>query len=273
MTNQSIDAYAAGLIDGEGCIYLQKNRQGKSFTICVEIGMAAKALHLLRSMQVQYGGSIVLTRPATERWQAAWALTIFSTQAVKMLKALLPYLRLKEEQAQLAIRAWEIRGALESAQDGRKMWTEEAHNRVLRIKQRISELNLKGPQPLETIPQGGRLFALRAGGQWVSPQRTLFDDLQWQPFSESWPTAGLIVSGGAYAMPNIGESPNDAAESSLSQILETDVPPKYFLSPRAAAGILRRAERRGKTLPEVLALALRAVAGETTPTEPPLSPP
>ena len=44
------------------------------------------------------------------------------------------------------------------------------------------------------------------------------------------------------------------------------VPPRYFLSPRAAAGILRRAEKRRKTLPVALAASLRAVAGGTTPT-------
>jgi hypothetical protein len=44
--------------------------------------------------------------------------------------------------------------------------------------------------------------------------------------------------------------PNDDAVSSLSDILETgDVPQRYFLSPKACSGILRRAEKRGKELP------------------------
>jgi DNA (cytosine-5)-methyltransferase 1 len=47
----------------------------------------------------------------------------------------------------------------------------------------------------------------------------------------------------------------------LSQILETGpIPPKYFLSGKACAGILRRAERRGKELPGQLRRALKAVA-------------
>ena len=49
--------------------------------------------------------------------------------------------------------------------------------------------------------------------------------------------------------------------------LEAEVPAKYYLSPKACAGILRRAERRGKTLPPHLEAALRSVAGVTTPTE------
>lgn len=55
---------------------------------------------------------------------------------------------------------------------------------------------------------------------------------------------------------NIGESPSVANESLLSQILEADVPLKYFLSARACRGILTRALRRGKALPDLLKTAL-----------------
>ena len=62
--------------------------------------------------------------------------------------------------------------------------------------------------------------------------------------------------GGSW-MPNISAWPNAAAVSSLSQVLETGlIPPKYFLSSTACAGILRRAEKRGRTLPEQLKAAL-----------------
>ena len=56
---------------------------------------------------------------------------------------------------------------------------------------------------------------------------------------------------------NTGESPSVAVESTLSQILEADVPEKYYLSARACEGILRRASRRGKKLPEILEMALK----------------
>jgi len=60
------------------------------------------------------------------------------------------------------------------------------------------------------------------------------------------------------------EYPNDAAVSSLSDILETGVLQKYFLSARAARGILRRAEKRGRQLPPLLEAALVQTAGQTT---------
>lgn len=53
----------------------------------------------------------------------------------------------------------------------------------------------------------------------------------------------------------------DAGASFLSDILETrDVPQRYFLSAKACAGILRRAEGRGKDLPEPLKSTLEEVA-------------
>jgi hypothetical protein len=59
---------------------------------------------------------------------------------------------------------------------------------------------------------------------------------------------------------NTSACPNDAVASSLSQVLEADVPPRFFLSPRAAAGILHRAEKRGRELPSRLKESLMDLA-------------
>ena len=68
-------------------------------------------------------------------------------------------------------------------------------------------------------------------------------------------------SRGASSMPNISDWPNGASVSSLSQVLETgSIPPRYFLSSMACAGILRRAETRGKQLPPMLKAALEVGA-------------
>lgn len=61
---------------------------------------------------------------------------------------------------------------------------------------------------------------------------------------------------GECMMRNTGESPNAAAVSRLSQILEVTPQEKYSLSAKACQGILRRAERRGKDLPETLKAVL-----------------
>ena len=62
---------------------------------------------------------------------------------------------------------------------------------------------------------------------------------------------------------NTGPCPNVVQESTLSQILMAKVPAKYYLSPMACQGILRRAAVRGKELPEVLKQALERQAASS----------
>jgi hypothetical protein len=93
----------------------------------------------------------------------------------------------------------------------------------------------------------------------------------WLDASSAFPTKGgeksaLLPaltgwSSGACWMRNGLEFRNGAAVCSLSEILETGtVDPQFFLSATACRGILRRAEKRGKALPEQLRLALEQVA-------------
>ena len=80
------------------------------------------------------------------------------------------------------------------------------------------------------------------------------------PSSGRWQNSGMGGPTESWTL-NGSEWPSDAAVCSLSDVLETgEVPQRFFLSPRACAGILRRAEKRGKQLPEQLRLALVAVA-------------
>ena len=60
---------------------------------------------------------------------------------------------------------------------------------------------------------------------------------------------------------NTSEKPTTPRPSKLSDILETDPDPRYFLSAKACLGILRRAEERGKELPDLLERVLRKQAG------------
>ena len=66
---------------------------------------------------------------------------------------------------------------------------------------------------------------------------------------------------GGFKTVNFTESPNVAVACSLRQVLERNVPRKYFLSARACLGILRRALKRGRALPQRLEMALRAMIG------------
>ena len=73
-----------------------------------------------------------------------------------------------------------------------------------------------------------------------------------------WETDGALLT--ELSMLNTSECPSAVAESTLSQILQAGVPEKYYLSPKACQGILRRASVRGKELPAVLKRALERQA-------------
>ncbi|HEY8604707.1 MAG TPA: hypothetical protein VIL62_10310 [Tsuneonella suprasediminis] len=58
-----------------------------------------------------------------------------------------------------------------------------------------------------------------------------------------------------------GLSPSVGVVASLSDILETTpVPSRYYLTPKACAGLVVRAERRGKELPDHLEAILKGIA-------------
>ena len=87
-----------------------------------------------------------------------------------------------------------------------------------------------------------------------------------KPPNGKWNNAGaaswerISPSHGGCSMRSIGEFPKEENASTLSQILIAGVPEKYYLSPKACQGILRRASVRGKELPEVLKKALERQA-------------
>ena len=79
------------------------------------------------------------------------------------------------------------------------------------------------------------------------------------PSSGRWGKSGMGGPTESWTHSSL-EFHSDAAVCSLSDILETGaVPPRFFLSATACKGILRRAEKRGKALPEALRQALEAV--------------
>lgn len=87
------------------------------------------------------------------------------------------------------------------------------------------------------------------------------------PASGKWATAGMVRGGrltqlGESLTLNIGEYPNVENESTLSEILEDNVPEKYYLSPKACLGILRRAKNKGRKLPDNLRIALEQKVAE-----------
>lgn len=83
-----------------------------------------------------------------------------------------------------------------------------------------------------------------------------------EPSSGCWQNSGM-GSPTEFLTLSTSEWPSDAAVCSLSDTLETgDVPQRFFLTPKACEGILRRAAKRGKELPSGLREALE-MSGHT----------
>lgn len=124
------------------------------------------------------------------------------------------------------------------------------------------------------------------------PRRIMRLDASWALFAELTPPSSLQGEGGSTPIavwwpdqkepwrggcltPNGTEYPSEenVCLSWLWQALETGpVPTRFYLSANACRGILRRAERRGKKLPEMLEAALRARIGMGDGSTPPCSP-
>jgi hypothetical protein len=88
----------------------------------------------------------------------------------------------------------------------------------------------------------------------------------------SWPNAGMVAGPdaplrGGFSTLSISDWPSVGGGcSSLAAVLETgSIPARYFLSPKACRGILRRAEKRGRELPPALLVALTQAARAGTP--------
>ena len=98
-------AYTAGLLDGEGCISISKqkpNGWGRINTshrlfVKITIGQEEVLNHLRELFQI---GSIHIQRH--KRYNDGYAWWIASLQAVALLRLLYPYLRIKHKEADIA---------------------------------------------------------------------------------------------------------------------------------------------------------------------------
>lgn len=101
--------WAAGFVDGEGCVSVGRKRREKTgtrvgqfywrYTLSLQIGHKSEAM--LRLFQDAFGGNL---RPFTKRGIQYWAWAVWSQEADRAIKQLLPYLRLKREVAEVGLR-------------------------------------------------------------------------------------------------------------------------------------------------------------------------
>ena len=98
-------AYLAGIIDGEGHIYICRAKDSKSgkryYTMGLDISSTDERLPLW--IKENYGGNYYLKKDKGVRTGNYWRWCIQSNKAVKVLQDVFPYLVIKREQALIAI--------------------------------------------------------------------------------------------------------------------------------------------------------------------------
>ena len=101
-------AYLAGLIDGEGCILLFKQKERVRPTLRLAVGNTYRPV--LEWAKEAVGAGSIITQPKQKLHHSqSWRWDIYSQNAVDVLRQLLPYLKLKREQALKAIESQQVR--------------------------------------------------------------------------------------------------------------------------------------------------------------------
>lgn len=135
-------AYIAGLFDGEGCItYTRKGKAGMG--LLVTLGQTEE--YLIRWLQIAYSGSVYIRKPPVlfPNAKMLYVWRLFGRQASNFLKDIVPYLKVKKPQAELALR---FQGYLDSGHWGGKGHPLTEEQKAIRetYSIMISNLNKRG---------------------------------------------------------------------------------------------------------------------------------
>lgn len=98
--------WAAGFFDGEGYIGLAKRHRRNSVNYDLRITATNTDIRALHRFKQMFGGSVqVQVKPNHKRWLPSWTWVAQNINAEQCLLRLLPWLVVKREQAELAIRS------------------------------------------------------------------------------------------------------------------------------------------------------------------------
>jgi len=107
-------AYTAGLLDGEGCIniakikpYKNKRMISPNHTLRVTISNTNSLMG--EWLQDNFGGNIQVHHPQNRNWKDRYNWVLSEEKAKNLLVALLPYLKIKIEQAKIGIEFYNTR--------------------------------------------------------------------------------------------------------------------------------------------------------------------
>jgi hypothetical protein len=149
-TPETRAAYAAGIIDGEGCIAIALTKQSKGFCLRLSIGQSEKGRVILKWFADNFNAKLSNSyrNRANDRqtlFQCFWS----GKAAAKFIRQIQPYLIFKSKQAALALC---FQDTVERLPKRRKFRGGQSETFMGMYKQ-MRELNAKGQHSLESIPR------------------------------------------------------------------------------------------------------------------------
>ena len=91
------NAYAAGLVDGEGSVMLSRQKKGAMRS--PEVTVTSTTLELLDFLRARYGGNIIEKKVYSNRHSRAWCWRLDYRKAIDFLGKVLPFMREKSKVA------------------------------------------------------------------------------------------------------------------------------------------------------------------------------
>lgn len=99
-------AYIAGIIDGEGCIHIgreKSNRYRSGYVFRLSVSLSSTEEWLPNWLKFVFGGYIYSQQPRGLQRKPYWEWRLMHNKAKDFLELIYPYLRLKQPQAEIAI--------------------------------------------------------------------------------------------------------------------------------------------------------------------------
>ena len=97
-------AWAAGIIDGEGCITLYRARTNSGTAYVMKVTVVNTSMPMLRTLHRLFRrGYITPKKQLSSRHKPQWAWEVSTKNAEAVLKLVRPYLVVKREECRLAL--------------------------------------------------------------------------------------------------------------------------------------------------------------------------
>jgi len=128
-------AYAAGFVDGEGCICFTRRKYG--YYPVIQVSNTNK--DVLDFLVMVFGGKVGKKSDNTDKWKAQYVWRLFGPRAVEFLRLIHPYLLVKRTQAETVFQWRELR------EPGKRI-TQSVMDELFVLDVQMKVLNARGPQ-------------------------------------------------------------------------------------------------------------------------------